>query len=297
MKKGLYDLLYKKYSLMMKDILGNDLMNQKAFSEYMQTELKGMSFFESREKGQISFLYYGAWEENGVNHYYVPTFGYYAEDEKSMVRLFQKWSGEIVDGVCEFSVNLYAKDNDCIRGFHMMQFGNMSEKCIKELEDNYSALEGFDIKVLYKEDIKSNWSEIWRATGSIIEHLKRAPVFYPADEFTEEIYNEFFMSEDLELIAAYKDNKIAGIIEWNKDENEFMHKKDDSVNVGEAFVYPEYRGTGLSEKLLRFSEKRALAKGYKYMWVEHGTANPNARGFWNKYFKTYSYELVRTIMR
>ena len=104
------------------------------------------------------------------------------------------------------------------------------------------------------------------------------------------------MSEDLELIVAYKDNKIAGIIEWNKDENEFMHKKDDSVNVEEAFVYPEYRGTGLSEKLLRFSEKRALAKGYKYMWVEHGTANPNARGFWNKYFKTYSYELVRTII-
>lgn len=31
------------------------------------------------------------------------------------------------------------------------------------------------------------------------------------------------------------------------------------------------------------------------MWVEHGTANPNARGFWKKYFKTYQYELVRTI--
>ncbi|MDO5156135.1 MAG: GNAT family N-acetyltransferase [Eubacteriales bacterium] len=173
----------------------------------------------------------------------------------------------------------------------------IESKCIKELEDNYSALEGFDIKVLHKEEIERNWSEIWRATGSIIEHLKRAPVFYPADEFTEEIYNEYFMSEDLELIVAYKDDTIAGIIEWNKEENEFMRKKGDSVNVGEAFVYPEYRRTGLSEKLLSFSEKRALAEGYKYMWVEHGTANPNARGFWDKYFYIYSYELVRTIMR
>lgn len=43
----------------------------------------------------------------------------------------------------------------------------------------------------------------------------------------------------------------------------------------------EYRGTGLSETLLRFAEKRALEEGYKNMWVEHGTANPNARGFWN----------------
>ena len=38
-------------------------------------------------------------------------------------------------------------------------------------------------------------------------------------------------------------------------------------------------------------------KGYKYMWVEHGTATPNARGFWNKYFLPYQYELVRTINR
>lgn len=38
-----------------------------------------------------------------------------------------------------------------------------------------------------------------------------------------------------------------------------------------------------------------MAAGYKYMWVEHGTANPNARGFWNKYFTTCHYELVRRV--
>lgn len=292
-----HELLYKKYALMMKDVLKNDLMDQNAFSDYIKTNLNGMQYFECRAKGQIGFLYYGVWEEGGVKHCYVPAFGYYAEDEKSMVMLFQKWSEKLAEGVCEFSVHLYEKDDECIRAFHMMQFGTMAEKCIKALEDMDYAPDGFDIKVLNKDEIARNWGEIWRATGSIIEHLKGAPVFYPADEFTEEIYNEYFMNEDLELIAAYKDDTIAGIIEWNKEENEFMQGRECSVNVGEAFVYPEYRGTGLSEKLLRFSEKRALAQGYQYMWVEHGTANPNARGFWNKYFHTYSYELVRTITR
>lgn len=61
------------------------------------------------------------------------------------------------------------------------------------------------------------------------------------------------------------------------------------------YVNPKYRGFGLAEKLLRFSEQIAIAKGYKYMWDEHGTANPNARGFWKKHFQTYSYELIRTI--
>ncbi len=49
--------------------------------------------------------------------------------------------------------------------------------------------------------------------------------------------------------------KLAGIIEWNHEENDFLE--------GES----------------------------------HGTANPNARGFWNKYFMTYQYEFVRTISR
>lgn len=34
-------------------------------------------------------------------------------------------------------------------------------------------------------------------------------------------------------------------------------------------------------------------QGLNYLWVEHGTANPNARGFWNKYFITYCYTMIR----
>ena len=97
------------------------------------------------------------------------------------------------------------------------------------------------------------------------------------------------------MIAAYDNGKLAGIIEWNAEDCEMVGKEGQSANVGEAFVYPAYRGTGLAEKLLGFAELRAISEGYRYMWAEHGTANPNARGFWNKYFTTYQYELVRRI--
>lgn len=70
---------------------------------------------------------------------------------------------------------------------------------------------------------------------------------------------------------------------------------ENSVNVGEIYVMPQYRGTKLSEQLLNMAIKRAKQAGYVYMWVEHGTANPNARGFWNKYFETYQYELTRVV--
>lgn len=102
------------------------------------------------------------------------------------------------------------------------------------------------------------------------------------------------MSEDTKLIAAVHNDELIGMIEWNLDANHLMGGRK-SVNVGEIFVLPQYRGTKLSVKLLETAEKRAKEAGYDYMWVEHGTANPNARGFWNKYFATYQYELVREI--
>ena len=213
-----------------------------------------------------------------------------------MVRLFQKLAETVVrDGVYDFSVSLYSVDAACQTALHMMQFGNMAEKCVKQLENTDAPGEAYDIKALTKEEIRKNWKEIWNATESIVEHLRRSPVFYPGNEFTEEVYRDYYLSDSLELIAAYDHGTLAGIIEWNTEDCELVGAEGQSVNVGEAYVYPAYRGTGLAEKLLRFAEARAISAGYQYMWVEHGTANPNARGFWNKYFVTYQYELVRRI--
>ena len=64
------------------------------------------------------------------------------------------------DKPCEFSINLYAMDDECMKAFHMMQFGNMAEKCIKKPEDKYISLETFSIKVLDKEDIIIHWTGI-----------------------------------------------------------------------------------------------------------------------------------------
>ena len=175
------------------------------------------------------------------------------------------------------------------------QIGNMAEKCIKKIENERdSIVSEFNIKVLTKADIFNNWNRIWGHTEEIIKHLQNSPVFYPGNEFTEELYRDFYMSEETEVIVAYDKAEIIGMIEWNKEANMLMCGEN-SVNVGEIYVMPQYRGTKLSEQLLNMAIKRAKQAGYVYMWVEHGTANPNARGFWNKYFETYQYELTRVV--
>ena len=87
------------------------------------------------------------------------------------------------------------------------------------------------------------------------------------------------------------------MIESNSESDVFAFQNTKSVNVGEIYVMPKYRGSSLSKELLQFVIEYEKQKDARYLWVGHGTANPNARGFWNKYFKTYQYELVRTIKK
>lgn len=149
-----------------------------------------------------------------------------------------------------------------------------------------------------KDEIEKRWDEIWTLTDAIIKHLKQAPIFYPGYEFTEQVYKEFFMDSETNLhIALSKDDKIIGMIESNSESDVFAFHSTKSVNVGEIYVMPKYRGSSLSKDLLQFVIEHEKQKDARYLWVGHGTANPNARGFWNKYFKTYQYELVRTIKK
>lgn len=295
-----YGLLYRKYREQMTPLIPDALMEESEFVSTFSPGLEDMGLIETgTENGRSGFLYYEVREDEKAVRCTVPVFGYYAEDEKTTFRLFQELAGRIVTGkTCDFSVRLYSHDEECIRAFHMMQFGTMAEKCLSKIgiSGEESALP-ISIRVLDKEEIRGRWDEVWSAVGEIVAHLRKSPVFYPGEEFTEEAYREFFLDDNTELIAAADRGKIAGIIEWNRERCGMIRKSCASVNVGEVFVYPAYRGTGLARQLLRTARQRASDHGADYMWVEHGTANPNARGFWNRYFATYQYELVRRIER
>lgn len=65
----------------------------------------------------------------------------------------------------------------------------------------------------------------------------------------------------------------------------------------EIYIEPKYRGKKVAQALLYYLDTDLKANNVEYEWVEHGTANPTARGFWNKYFETYEYEFIRSIER
>lgn len=158
------------------------------------------------------------------------------------------------------------------------------------LYDNYT------FKTLNKREIEEHWQAIWKMTEGIIAQLKASPVFYPCTEFTEDVYKEFYLDCNTSVhVALDANNNFVGMIESNRDQDLFIFPEKQSVNVGEAYVIPELRRSGLASELLHYTEAYEAINGAEFSWVEHGTANPNARSFWSKYFDTWQYEMVRKI--
>ncbi len=299
MKIIMIEKLYEKYML---ERSYNPLLEDiefEIFKEKINDMLSDMNCISiddgAKEHG---ILYYSLWINDGVQVCSVPVYGYYASSEKVLSKLFCKLSKEIVsNGDTQFQINLYAHDTEAFKLFSMMHFGCMYEQGRLKVDNHaYCFSDKYTFKTLTKHEIEEYWDEIWKLTNSIITHLKQAPVFYQGNEFTQQVYKEFFLDSDTSLHVAFsKKHKMIGMIESNIEPDLFAFQNIKSVNVGEIYVVPEYRGSSLSNDLLHYVIDYEKQRGVRYLWVGHGTANPNARGFWNKFFKTYTYQLVRKI--
>ena len=126
-----------------------------------------------------------------------------------------------------------------------------------------------------------------RLEKSLIEIMKGRKILDVALEYVRDISTRVFIAKENE--------RIIGILDSSYDDGSFMTKKTQIVNVGDIYVLEEYRGKKLAQGLLQFANDQFRADGIEKLWVEHGTTNPNARGFWDKYFEVYSYNLTREL--
>lgn len=285
--------LYEKYRAEFAPRSGEILLTAAEFDKRFGEKRQHMESVEIENEG---VLFYRTWEEDDRQVCVIPSWGYYASSEKMLIRLFSRLSEKLLArNSTRFEAHFYAHDAEAQRTFAMMQFGYQAETGIFPVGQSVLRADpAVTIRTLAKEEISAEWGAIWLMTSSILRHLQSAPVFYPCREFSEEGYREFFLDGETHLHVAYDNtgNPI-GMIETNEEESSVLGVR--SANVGEIYVLPDRRGSGLSDALLAGAASFEAARGVRYLWVEHGTANPNAREFWGRYFDSYEYEMDRFI--
>lgn len=293
---GFTEELYKKYSAEMSMNTHAAPMSEEQFSAVVVEKLRKYTCLCARDGETVTgALFYKLSEENGRVRCEIPVYGYFASSLKLLDRLFQAVASSAMQKgrPCTFSVGLYAHDEDAIRLFSMMQFGITMERgvrCIPSFDGSE-----YEIQLISKEELAGFWDEIWALTQGIVDQLRGSPVFYSGEEFTEDHYWRFYTAETTRVFGAFAEGQLVGIIETNDEEDDMVCANYWNVNIGDVFLLPEYRGTGMAEALLRFAEDYEHQRGAEYVWVEHGTANPLGRRFWNRFFESWCYVLERDV--
>lgn len=290
--------LYEKYHAELGSLLQKKALTEAQFAEVYHPRLSRMNRVAVEDSSGQGVMHFYTYEEGSHLVCVIPACGWFASSERVLIKLFTQVAAPLVmEQDTLFQVHLYAGDQQAQRTFAMLQFGYMAETGILKHAPLFPCMHAdARIRTLTKEEITENWDEVWSLTREILAHLRGAPVFYPCGEFTEDMYRDFFLDADTQLHGAFDaSGRMIGIIETNAEASAVLHAP--SANVGEIYVIPEYRGTNLSDALLAFAAASARKQGADILWVEHGTANPNARYFWGKYFESYEYEMDRTIQR
>lgn len=295
------EIAFETYKKECKYVMGIELATKEDISRYLKV------IFE-RQNGKLCIdddklvgylVYQEQWEEDELMCYRFPLWGYGAVGKartKIISMLFQVLAEELCTGPrTHFEIQIYAHDHEIIQLFSFLQFGIQCEEGICNCKVPDTNLNHVNVRELTKKEKREQWDLIWRLLKELINHLRKSPVFYPGIEFTEELYQSYLCEEDTRLFVAEVDQKIIGIISTNKGGNSFVNDQADCYNVGDIYVIPEYRGKMVAQTMLNGLFDVLAQEGVHRVWVEHGTANPNARGFWNKYFDSYSYTMIRNI--
>lgn len=189
-------------------------------------------------------VYNQKWNRNGKVQYMLPFWGYGAvgkERVKIMSMLFQRLAERLcTEQKVSFEVKVYAHDYEIIQLFSFLQFGILCEEGIYCVDKDISCQKIADTRELTKKEIIKSWNEIWGLLQSLIEHLRKSPIFYPGTEFTESVYKDYLLDNSTRLFVGKMKDRIVGVITTNKDGNSFVNNQTDCYNVGDVYVVPKY---------------------------------------------------------
>ena len=252
--------------------------------------------------GYLAFPNY--WETHiaGVKETFSPICGYGIHSSydraKIISMLFQKASEKMLrDGVGRFNITVYAHDVDVISSYVLNQFGILCTDTIKNLNDIIctECSSKCNFEELSKGEITNNLEQLLAMWRKLANHLQMSPTYYLGEEFTDDVYWNHINDENTRLFVARDGNKIIGIMDSSIGGNNFANNDEGTVNIGDLYIEESYRGQNIAQEFLQYVSNVLISDGYKRLWVEHGTTNPTAQHFWDRYFSRFTYTLTRNI--
>lgn len=126
-------------------------------------------------------------------------------------------------------------------------------------------------------------------------HYRESPFFMNRKPETLEEFMVSSMQEEVRYFVAKQNEKICAFLKISASGEAFAATGSNYRHITGAYCLPECRGKGLYQNLLNFAISRLKEEGYTRLGVNFESFNPTGRGFWLKYFASYTNSVVRRI--
>lgn len=233
-----------------------------------------------------------------------PLYGYAADGEARGVtlgRLFTFAADILCRNYAEnLRVSIYAHDRDALEVFLMSSFAMDTTDVVRPADTPVpaQAQTGLTFRELTKPELLHYREDLIALYRALINHLRQSPVFYHCRDFLPiEDRFEDFLSDDMRIFSVFDGEHLVGMIDAEPTDIDFAASDAAARGLGDVFLAPAYRGRGIGPALLQFACASLARDGFRSLFVTHGTINPTARGFWDKYFTNYAFTMTRLIDR
>ncbi len=266
-------------------------------------ENNGIALFDKDDF--IGYLAFGSpWINRETQNLGVtsPVYGYGIKEgynrQNIASRLFQGVAEIFVEKeIKHYNIKLFAYDTEVIKSYFYNGFGMLATDKIRPIEPNmpFTINKEYFIQELSLEYIRTKEQELLNIWEKLINHLRSSPSFYPSIEFSNDMFIDHIYTPSTRVFGLFHQNKVIGMLNVLVSRNSFINDNPHTINIGDLYLYPKHRGDNLSYTLISYVNNILHNEGYRKMRVVHGTINPTALRFWDKYFTSYTYTLTRTI--
>ena len=128
---------------------------------------------------------------------------------------------------------------------------------------------------------------------SLAAHLASSPMHMEHFQFTPEFLAWKSEQRESVHIVARDGDRIVGFIEATYEGENYLTRSPQMRNICGAGVLPAYRNRGVMRALLVALANTYREEGIVTLGVDYETFNPNARGFWERFFVPYTWSWER----
>ncbi len=192
------------------------------------------------------------------------------------------------------AMTLLAHDREIDNTWFWNGFGLGVIDAIRSLEPvSNAAPEGFGVRRANLDDVET----LMKLEAEHWQHYTQPPVSmapHPCPD--EDAYTTFFREPTNNYWLAEHDNgEFIGFMRFEgiaSGAAEIVSARGTAAITG-AYVRPAYRGRGMAIELLDAALRYYAGRGFVRCTVDFETFNPEARGFWLKYFDPVCFSLMR----